>query len=141
MNRDQEGLRASVRRAVARLLPLWSEAGPIVILKERHLAREVSRRAMASHHAITTGASGLAAEEIYTRVVQQCTGCDRDAAAALLRRAAQSFTEWPEERPLNFRDVVHYMIIEKYLASDRRMHPWARVQLGRIVASVVPAGL
>ncbi len=54
----------------------------------------------------------------------------------LIRRAEESFTDWPVERELRFRHVVHYLIFDEYIHSGkgRKRH---KNQQGIVVSHVI----
>ena len=76
---------------------------------------------------------------LYERIVIRRSGLDVKAAAGVLRRAEQSFCQWPSERELKFRDLVRYIVIEEYL----RYHVaiGTRTNLEYVVARVIPENL
>jgi hypothetical protein len=81
----------------------------------------------------------LIGKALYQRIVIQRSGLDIHAAAGVLRRAEQSFCEWPSDRDLKFRDVVRYIVIEEYLRSHATIG--THTNLGKVVARVIPDDL
>ena len=55
----------------------------------------------------------------------------------IVRRAEQSFANWPVERELRFSHVVHYQIFDEYtrLGAGR---PGTRTNVGAVVARIIP---
>jgi hypothetical protein len=62
------------------------------------------------------------------------------AAKALVRAAERSFTEWPSERELTFRDVAHYLCFES-LSRTHENRNWTRTLLRDVVDSEIPKDL
>ena len=55
----------------------------------------------------------------------------------IVRRAEESFTDWPVERALKFRDVVHYQIFDEYMHRGEVRHG-TRTNIGVAVARIIP---
>jgi hypothetical protein len=64
-------------------------------------------------------------------------GPQANGAAELVRRAEESFTDWPVERELRFRHVVHYLIFEEYMRVAKAREG-TKINMGIVVARVVP---
>jgi len=56
--------------------------------------------------------------ERYGRFIELRSGVTPGHVPTVLRRAAESFADWPNERPLNFRDVVQYLAVTDCLKID-----------------------
>jgi hypothetical protein len=125
------------RRQILELRPildyLW--AG-----EEKRFTRRESKIVLATYHAVRAQHPELAGPALYEMVVAHQTGVSAEAAKALVRAAEQSFADWPKERPLTFRDVVHYLCFESFVKSHDK-NEWTRTSLGDIVDSVIPDGL
>ena len=65
-------------------------------------------------HAQTRG------KALYAKVVQTYLGVDSAKAQEIVDRAATSYASWPADRPVNFRDVAHYLVAMKL--TERRGH-------------------
>ena len=80
------------------------------------------------------------ARALYQSIVAQRLGPQAGRAAELVRRAEESFTDWPVERELKFRRVVHYFIFDEYsrLGNSRAR---TKTNMGLIVARVIPEEL
>ena len=74
---------------------------------------------------------------LYESVVAQRLGPDATRAAEVVRRAEESFTDWPVERELGFRHVVHYLIFEEYMRWGRA-RAGTKTNMGVVVAHIVP---
>jgi orotate phosphoribosyltransferase len=88
---------------------------------------------MASSHREDPQCTG---KTLYERIVSRRSGLDVQAVAGILRRAEQSFCEWPSERDLKYRDVVQYIVIEEYLRSYGAIG--THTNLAKVVAYVIP---
>jgi hypothetical protein len=80
------------------------------------------------------------ARERYALVVKKRTGADASGADTILQRAEESFAAWPIERPLTFRDVVHYLAVTECLSDDRSL-TGVRTDVTMLVAKLIPANL
>src|SRR5258708_5615480 len=56
--------------------------------------------------------------ERYARFIELRSGATPAVALTVMRRAEESFADWPNERPLNFRDVVQYLAVTDCLKID-----------------------
>jgi transposase-like protein len=116
--------------------------GPLFVgWQEKHHAAKTSRELLKLYQAIVATRPGIRKEELYRQVVMNRLRVTLAAADAVLDRATESFATWPVERPLTFRDVVHYLAVSEYLASKDYVASWTREDLGRVVASLVPEDL
>jgi hypothetical protein len=77
---------------------------------------------------------------LYQQIIVRRSGLGDEAAGKLVRRAYQSFCEWPIERKLRFRDVVHYVVVAEYLRSHLT-NLGTHTYMGRVVARVIPRDL
>ena len=108
--------------------------------RELRFAKKAGRRALAHYHRLRTDRPELIGQALYLAFVRERNAIDESAARAILRRAEASFAAWPNDRDLNFRDVVQYLVISEYLSS----HPergGTTVNMTRIIAQVVPGQL
>jgi hypothetical protein len=116
--------------------------GPLFVgWQEKHHAAKASRELLKLYQTIVTARPGIRKEELYRQVVMNRLRVTLAAADAVLDRATESFATWPVERPLTFRDVVHYLAVSEYLGSKDYVASWTREDLGRVVASLVPEDL
>src|SRR5205807_417503 len=79
----------------------------------------------------------LADRVLYEGVVAQRLGSDASRAGEIVRRAEESFTEWPVERELKFRHVVHYLIFDEYMRSGN-VREGTKTNMGAVVARIIP---
>ena len=107
--------------------------------ERRHVRRE-SRKVLAMYRAVRAQHPAVTGIALYEKIVAMLTGASADAARGLVRAAEQSFCEWPSERELTFRDVVHYLCFESFSQShDDRS--WTRTLLREVVDSEIPKEL
>jgi transposase len=110
-------------------------------LRERRHAAKTSRELLKLYREVAAARPGLKKQELYRSIVMARAGGAAAAADEVLVRAAESFATWPVERALKFRDVVHYLAVSDYLASNDDGAAWTRENLGRVVALLVPGRL
>ncbi|MBV8209182.1 MAG: helix-turn-helix domain-containing protein [Burkholderiaceae bacterium] len=116
--------------------------GPLFVgWQEKYSAAKTSRELLKIYNSIRAARPELRKRELYRLVVVERLGGTLAAADAVLARAAESFASWPVERELNFRDVVHYLAVSDYLASNNVDAEWTRENLGRVVASLISENL
>lgn len=99
---------------------------------ERRHAAQVSRDLLDIHRIVSAGRPGIPRRELYTTIVMIRTGATRDEAEATLERAEESFATWPANRPLTFRDVVHYLAVTEYLRIKGEVA--TRTDMGQMIA-------
>jgi transposase len=109
--------------------------------REKHFAAKTSRELLKLYDKVSSERPGMKRQELYCHIVMARTGGTLAAADAILARATESFATWPVERALTFRDVVHYLAVSDYLATNTEAAEWTRENLGRVVAHLVPEKL
>ena len=109
--------------------------------QEKHFAAKTSRELLKLYDKVSSERPGMKKLELYRHIVMARTGGTLAAADATLARATESFATWPVERALTFRDVVHYLAVSDYLATNTEAAEWTRENLGRVVARLVPEKL
>lgn len=82
----------------------------------------------------------LTGRALYQQIIVRRSGLDDEAARGVLRRAYQRFCEWPFERKLRFRDVVHYVVIDEYLRSHLA-NLGTHTDMGKVVVRLIPHNL
>ena len=120
-----------VLTAVAAVLLAW---------RERRFASRVCRDMLRLHAETASRHPGLVGLPLYHHIVAARHGGSKLLADAILERAGQSFAEWPTSRPLNFRDVVHYVAVLEFVAANRNAH-WIHADLKRLVSEAIPHAL
>jgi len=108
--------------------------------RERRYIGGVCRDMLRLHGDTASRHPGLIGLALYKRILASRHGCDEHLADAMLAGASQSFAEWPTSRPLNFRDVVHYVAVLDLLASNKGVR-WLHSDLRRLVSEVIPKAL
>jgi transcriptional regulator with XRE-family HTH domain len=114
--------------------------GFAIEMEERRYAKRESRRALAIYDAVHAQHPELTGIALYEKITESLAEVGAEAAHALVRAAEQSFAEWPNDRELTFRDVVHYLCFDGFSRShDGR--GWTLTSLGEIADSVIPKDL
>ena len=104
--------RRYAKQASAQLLDLfWSERRERPDLNDRALYEAVTARRLGENPPIS--------------------------AAEIVRRAEESFADWPVERDLRFRDVVHYLIFDEYMRAGKAREG-TKTNMGVVVARIIP---
>jgi hypothetical protein len=83
---------------------------------EKRFAKRRSRELLELYQRARGKEPELSGKALYAGVVIQA-GYDAKEAQGVVRRAEQSFCQWPAEHDLRFRDVVRYMVVTEYLRS------------------------
>lgn len=86
--------------------------------RERLLARRISREALRLYREVEAGRPELTGTIRYQEIIARQTGLDRDDARRMVERAENDFASWPLERAVTFRDVVQYLVVQRWLATD-----------------------
>ena len=127
--------RAAVKAADT--LPFF---GFFVEWRERRYARREAAALVASYHRIQQAEPALRGEQLYERVIMQRLECSAARARNVIRGADASFAQWPEERDVNFRDVVNYVVTHELMAAhDKRLG--TRVDMMELFKREVPKEL
>jgi len=108
--------------------------------RERREATKTSLEMLQIYQGVAAERPALRGPSLYRHVVVARMGVTLTEADSILRHAAESFAKWPVERPLIFRDVVHYIAISDYLAGNSSAN-WTRENVGKIVNKLVPESL
>ena len=74
---------------------------------------------------------------LYEKVVAQRLGSESGRAGEIVKRAQESIADWPVERDLRFRDVVHYLIFDEYMRSGKAREG-TKTNMGAAVAKIIP---
>jgi len=126
-----------LRELLGRLRQFLSNLGLLVAHAERRYARAASRQLLELYGRAHREHPELTGRSLYQAVVARRLGPDATNAATIVRRAEESFTDWPVERELRFRHVVHYQIFDEY----QRQAPTrqgTRTNIGDVVARIIP---
>lgn len=107
---------------------------------ERTLARRTSREALSADREIAAERPELTGALRYQQIIARHTGADDDGARRFVERAESEFARWPVERPVRFRDIVQYLVVQRWLAIDPQAQGFLS-RLTNIVAKEIPAEL
>jgi hypothetical protein len=113
---------------------------PAWIVAEKWYAWRTSHEMLGWYQRVRGEQPQLTGRPLYQQVIVRRSGLDEEAARGVLRRAYQRFCEWPVERRLRFRDVVHCVVIDEYLRSHLTNLGTHR-DMGTIVARLIPHNL
>ena len=108
--------------------------------RERALARRTSRESLRVYRELEALRPELTGIPRYRELVVRQTGLDEVGARRVVERAESNFAMWPIERPVCLRDIVQYLVVEKWLALDPGAQGF-RSPLTEIVAAEIPDGL
>ena len=111
-------------------------AGPA----ERHYAKAASEQMLEQYWKLRRESPDMDVRGVYESVVAERLGNERSRAAELVKRAEDSFTQWPVERELRFRDVVHYLIFDEYMRQGKAREG-TKTNMGGVVARIIPEEL
>ena len=122
---------------IGRLRDSARNLGPFVALTERRYARRASTELLELYQRERAEHPDLNGRSLYQAVIERRLGPDPARAAEIVRRAEESFTDWPVERELRFRHVVHYQIFAEYSRTTPTRHG-TRTNIGEVVAQIIP---
>ena len=122
------------------MIERWPVLSFMWLGEEKRYVRRESRKALATYRDVRMQHSAVTRTALYVKIVARLTGASADGARALVRAAERSFTEWPIERELTFRDVVHYLCFERFSQSHDNRN-WTRTSLRKVVDSEIPKDL
>jgi hypothetical protein len=108
--------------------------------RERREAAKTAQEMLDIYRKISGAYPALKGSTLYRQVVVAYKGGGLPEADSVLRKAADSYAKWPNERPLVFRDVVHYVAVTDYLATNVSAN-WTQENIGRQVAKLVRESL
>ena len=123
---------------LGRLRQFLRNLGVFVAHAERRYARQASRQLLELFRREHREHPHLTGRTLYEAVIARRLGPDASSAADIVRRAEESFTDWPVERELRFRHVVHYQIFDEY-QRHTPTRQGTRTNMGEVVARIIPA--
>lgn len=112
----------------------------VALMRERNRIRKICAELLQNCRQISLQMPQAEKRELYARVVAIHTGADADGVRRILRRVEESFAVWPEERDLNFRDLVSYFAVTECRSADPKTIG-VRADVIDIVAHAIPAEL
>ena len=104
---------------------------------ERRFARQASAELLELYKQQRRQHPNMSGRALYEEIVAQRLGPQAVRANELVRRAEESFTDWPADRDLKFRHVVHYLVFYEYTLLDPARRG-TRTNMGVVVAQVIP---
>jgi len=90
----------------------------IATMRERRQIRRFCDESLNLYRQIEAQMPQASQTERYARFIELRSGATPSTVLTVMRRAAESFADWPNERPLNFRDVVQYLAVTDCLKID-----------------------
>jgi len=88
--------------------------------RELRFARKSGRQALDRYRLLKINRPDLSGRALYEAFVCGRNAIAASAAQVILQRAESSFVSWTDERGLNFRYVVQYLVISEYLESNAK---------------------
>ena len=121
-----------------RMKSLVRNLGVVVTYVERRYAKDASQQLLELFRQEQREHAELKGRALYEAVVARRLGSNPPlSAAVVVRRAEESFVDWPRERELKFRDVAHYQIFDEYMRHGKE-RVGTRTNIGVAVARVIP---
>jgi hypothetical protein len=112
--------------------------GVFVAQAERRYAKKASRQLLELFRREQREHPALKGRPLYEAVIAHRVGLNPTLSAVqIVRRAEESFVDWPRDRELRFRDVVHYQIFDEYMRKGE-VRMGTRTNIGAVVARIIP---
>ena len=118
----------------------WFRLPGSQLVAEKLFAWHASRELLDLYKRIQLEEPQLTGRTLYERVVIRRSGLDVQAAVGVLRRAEESFCDWPSGSDLKFHDLVQYVVIDEYLRSHVGT-VGTRTNMVKVVAGIIPHDL
>jgi hypothetical protein len=109
-------------------------------MREVQHVKRTCRECLKIYRRIRQEKAGSTADERYAYVVAERTGADPNGVKSIMRHVEESFAVWPNERAVNFRDVVQYLAITECL-KESASQSGVRAEVSAVVAKLIPANL
>jgi hypothetical protein len=110
------------------------------VLAERRYARRASKELLQLLRLIQSEQPDLTGRALYQAVITRRLGANQQRAREIVRRAEESFTDWPSDRELRFRHIVHYQVFDEFTHSAPGREN-TRTNMGRVVVRIIPEQL
>jgi hypothetical protein len=110
------------------------------VLAERRYARRASKELLELFRVVQSERPELSGRALYQAVIARRLGAEQKRSGEIVRRAEASFTDWPSERELRFRHVVHYQVFDEF-TNSRPGREGTRTNMGGVVARIIPEQL
>lgn len=112
--------------------------GLFVAHAERRYAKGASEELLKLFSREQSEHPALKGRALYEAVIARRLGPNPTVSASdIVRRAEESFADWPVERELRFRDVVHYQIFDEFMHQGE-VRVGTRTNIGAAVARIIP---
>ena len=108
--------------------------------EQRRSAVRCCREMLALHAKACAAHPGLSGMALYRLIVAARLGVMAASADTVLLQAEQSYSIWPVDRALRFREIVHYLAVTEF-AEKYGTLPWLAADTTRIVNEVIPSEL
>ena len=110
---------------------------PLSIVLEQWHAWRSSRQMLTIYWIVREERPELRDAASYEQIVARRGHLGDRAPDAIVQHAAESIAKWPVERPLRFRDIVHYVAVDDYLRSHSA-NRGTRSDMRKMVEHVIP---
>ena len=90
----------------------------VTVMRERRQIRRFCNESLQLYRQVEAQMPQASQTERYGRFIELRSGVTPATVPTVMRRAEESFADWPTERPLNFRDVVQYLAVTDCLKID-----------------------
>lgn len=110
------------------------------VLAEQRYAARASNALLQTHRQVRAERPDMQGCALYEAIVARHTGVNAASARQIVRRAEQSLADWPVERDVMFRDIVHYVTFEDYVRR-RKVRSGTLSNIGKAVARAIPEDL
>lgn len=112
--------------------------GVFVAHSERRYAKDASQQLLELFWRVQREHPELTGAALYEAVIARRLGETATISPSeIVKRAEESFADWPVQRDLKFRDVVHYQIFDEYMRQGQ-VRQGTRTNIGDAVARIVP---
>jgi hypothetical protein len=120
------------------MMSLTRNRGWFVAHAERRYAKAASQQLLELFRREQREHPELKGRVLYEAVIARRLDSNATLSAAdIVRRAEESFADWPRDRELTFRDVVHYQIFDEYVR-QAEVRVGTRTDFGAAVARIIP---
>jgi len=116
---------------------MWGTSRLFSAQSERRYAKQAAEELLELFRAVQREQPGLSGRALYEAVIKQRLGPGDERAAQIVRRAEESFADWPVERALRFRDVVHYLIFDEYIHVGAA-RAGTKINMGGVISHIIP---
>lgn len=108
---------------------------------ERRYAKQAAEELLELYRSEQQEHPELTGQALYEAVIARRVGPNPTISAVeIVKRAEESFADWPVKRDLRLRDVIHYQIFDEYMRQGE-VHQGTRTNIGAAVARIVPEDL